>query len=101
MANGNFVSYLRVSTQQQGASGLGLEAQRQAVASYLNGGSWSLVQEFVEVETGKGSNALDRRPQLKAALALCRKNGATLVIASICSPPPVQPQHPCTELQLD
>jgi len=83
MANGKFVSYLRVSTQQQGASGLGLEAQRQAVVGYLNGGSWSLVQEFVEIETGKGSNALDRRPQLRAALALCRKTGATLVIAKL------------------
>ena len=45
MANGKFVSYLRVSTARQGASGLGLEAQRAAVTGYLNGGNWKLVQE--------------------------------------------------------
>jgi DNA invertase Pin-like site-specific DNA recombinase len=49
--------------------------------NYLNGGDWELIQEFVEVETGKGSDALDRRPQLKAALALCKKQKATLLIA--------------------
>jgi DNA invertase Pin-like site-specific DNA recombinase len=53
MAYDKFVSYLRVSTARQGISGLGLEAQRDAVASYLNGGKWSLVQEVVEVESGK------------------------------------------------
>lgn len=50
MANGDFVSYLRVSTSKQGASGLGLEAQREAVKGYLNGGDWRIVDEFVEVE---------------------------------------------------
>jgi DNA invertase Pin-like site-specific DNA recombinase len=53
MAAGRFVSYLRVSTAKQGHSGLGLEAQRQAVADYLNGGSWQLVTEVVEIESGK------------------------------------------------
>ena len=83
MANGKFVAYYRVSTQQQGASGLGLEAQRAAVAKYLNGGAWELVGEFQEVETGKGANALAKRPQLRAALEACRKSGATLLIAKL------------------
>ena len=79
MANGKFVSYLRVSTARQGASGLGLEAQRAAVTGYLNGGRWTLVQEIVEVESGKRND----RPSLAAALRLCRKNKATLVIAKL------------------
>ena len=53
MAKGKFVSYLRVSTARQGRSGLGLEAQRQAVEDFLNGGKWQLVKEFVEIESGK------------------------------------------------
>ncbi|WP_305074379.1 recombinase family protein [Propionivibrio sp.] len=83
MANGKFVGYYRVSTQKQGASGLGLEAQREAVSRFLNGGSWELIAEFQEVETGKGANALEKRPQLKAALSACRKEGATLLIAKL------------------
>jgi DNA invertase Pin-like site-specific DNA recombinase len=79
MANGKFVSYLRVSTKKQGASGLGLEAQREAVANYLNGGSWQLVAELVEVESGGKSE----RPKLVEALALCRNLGATLVVAKL------------------
>ena len=79
MANGKFVSYLRVSTARQGASGLGLEAQRAAVAGYLNGGDWDLVQEVVEVESGKRND----RPALADALRLCRKHRATLVIAKL------------------
>ena len=53
MASVKFVSYLRVSTDKQGRSGLGLEAQREAVLRYLNGGQWKLVAEYVEVESGK------------------------------------------------
>lgn len=83
MANGKFVSYLRVSTQKQGTSGLGLEAQQIAVSTFLNGGAWELIAEFQEVETGKGSDALAKRPQLRAALAACKKNGATLIIAKL------------------
>lgn len=79
MAEGKFVSYLRVSTAQQGASGLGLEAQRAAVAGYLNGGRWTLVQELVEVESGKRND----RPALAQALRLCRRHRATLVIAKL------------------
>jgi DNA invertase Pin-like site-specific DNA recombinase len=57
---GKFVAYFRVSTDRQGKSGLGLDAQREAVLNYLNGGFWLLAQEFVEVESGKHSD----RPQL-------------------------------------
>lgn len=83
MASGRFIAYYRVSTQQQGRSGLGLDAQRQTVSAYLNGGAWQLVAEFTEVETGKGSNALDKRPQLRQALEQCRKHKATLLIAKL------------------
>jgi DNA invertase Pin-like site-specific DNA recombinase len=79
MAEGRFISYLRVSTAQQGRSGLGLEAQRQAVADYLNGGRWELIEEFVEVESGKRTD----RAQLAAAMAACRRHRAMLVIAKL------------------
>lgn len=78
-----FVTYYRVSTQRQGASGLGLDAQRQTVAQYLAGGVRTTAGEFVEIETGKGSNALEKRPQLRLALDLCKKTGATLLIAKL------------------
>ena len=83
MANGKYIAYYRVSTQKQGASGLGLEAQQAAVAQYLNGGEWELAAEFVETETGKGADALTKRPQLRAALEACRKCGARLLIAKL------------------
>jgi DNA invertase Pin-like site-specific DNA recombinase len=76
---GKFIAYFRVSTDKQGKSGLGLEAQRKAVLDYLNGGRWELVQQFVEVESGKHSG----RPQLGAALAACKKHRARLVIAKL------------------
>jgi DNA invertase Pin-like site-specific DNA recombinase len=79
MAKGKFVSYLRVSTDKQGRSGLGLEAQREAVTSYLNGGRWTLVAEYVETESGKRAD----RPKLKAALAHAKAIGATLVFAKL------------------
>jgi DNA invertase Pin-like site-specific DNA recombinase len=79
MAQGRFVSYLRVSTDRQGKSGLGLEAQRKAVEDFLNGGSWKLIDEFIEVESGKR----DDRPKLAEALARCRLHNATLVIAKL------------------
>jgi DNA invertase Pin-like site-specific DNA recombinase len=77
--NQKFVSYLRVSTDRQGASGLGLEAQRKAVLDYLNGGRWTLVAEFVETESGAKTD----RPKLADALALARAHGAKLVIAKL------------------
>jgi DNA invertase Pin-like site-specific DNA recombinase len=79
MAKGAFISYLRVSTARQGASGLGLEAQRKAVMDHLNGGRWDLIAECVEVESGKRSD----RPKLAEALRLCRLHNATLIIAKI------------------
>ena len=79
MPRGKYVTYLRVSTTKQGASGLGLEAQRKAVAAFLNGGSWTVLQEFVEIESGKN----EARPKLAEALALCRIHNATLVIAKL------------------
>ena len=78
-----FVAYYRVSTIKQGHSGLGLEAQHAAVAAYLNNSSGGLIDEFTETETGKGANALDTRPQLRAALEACRKHRATLIIAKL------------------
>jgi DNA invertase Pin-like site-specific DNA recombinase len=77
---GKFVSYLRVSTKRQGESGLGVEAQREAVTAYLNGGRWRLVEEFVEVESGKRD---DNRPELEKAFAACRVYNAKLVIAKL------------------
>jgi DNA invertase Pin-like site-specific DNA recombinase len=74
-----FVAYYRVSTAKQGASGLGLEAQQEAVHAYLNGGGWKLVDEFTEVESGKKND----RPELANALAAARAHGATLVIAKL------------------
>jgi len=76
---GRFVAYYRVITEKQGQSGLGLEAQRQAVMNYLNGGSWKLVAEHIEVESGK-RNA---RPELEKALAACRRHKAKLCIAKL------------------
>ena len=67
------ITYIRVSTSQQGRSGLGIEAQRQTLENFARAEGFSVAREFVEVETGKGSDALDRRPQLKAALAAARK----------------------------
>lgn len=80
MANsGKFIAYYRVSTKRQGRSGLGLEAQRQAVAAYLNGGDWSIVAEFTEVETGKRAD----RPELDKALAAARLHRAALVVSKV------------------
>jgi DNA invertase Pin-like site-specific DNA recombinase len=79
MATGKFVSYIRVSTAKQGASGLGMEAQKEAISRYLNGGSWELLSEFVEVESGKKAD----RPELTKALQHCQMTGATLVIAKL------------------
>lgn len=75
--NDQYVAYLRVSTQKQGFSGLGLEAQREIIHNHLH--DTNLIAEFVEVESGRKSD----RPKLKEALALCRKDGATLIVAKL------------------
>ncbi len=77
--NGTYVGYYRVSTDRQGRSGLGLDAQRSAVAGYLDGGNWTLLDTFTEVESGRRND----RPELAKALDLCRRRKATLVIAKL------------------
>ncbi|AOX20715.1 recombinase family protein [Kozakia baliensis] len=79
MADGRFVAYYRVSTERQGKSGLGLDAQKKAVADYLNGGDWSLVGEFTDIESGKNNE----RPGLAQAIERAKLTGATLVIAKL------------------
>src|SRR6478672_11468001 len=77
--SGRYVAYYRVSTARQGRSGLGLDAQRQAVGEHLNGGNWKLVGEYTEVESGKRSD----RPKLAEALKACRLQGTKLIIAKL------------------
>lgn len=77
--NGKFVTYYRVSTDSQGITGLGMEAQRKAVETYLNGGKWEVIGEFEEVESGKRAD----RPELMKAVALAKATGAKLLIAKL------------------
>ena len=79
LTTGKFVAYFRVSTDRQGKSGLGLDAQRKAVMDYLNGGSWQLVDEYTEVESGKRND----RPELADALEACKRQKTKLVIAKL------------------
>ena len=78
-SHGKFIAYYRVSTSRQGRSGLGLEAQRAAVANYLNGGDWQIVGEFTEVESGKRSD----RPELDKALAAARLHRCPLIVSKV------------------
>jgi len=73
------VAYYRVSTAKQGINGLGMDAQRDAVANYLKGRDGKLIAEFAEVESGKRN----QRQEMEKAIALCRKEGATLLIAKL------------------
>ena len=73
------VAYYRVSSQKQGRSGLGLEAQRKAVAAFASAEGFEIIAEYTEIETGKGADALDRRPELKAALKVAKKAKASVV----------------------
>jgi DNA invertase Pin-like site-specific DNA recombinase len=77
------ISYLRVSTNQQGKSGLGLGAQRDAIARFADAEGLEVDAEFVEVETAKGSDALERRPVLRAAMEQARKLKASIVVAKL------------------
>src|SRR4051812_15362500 len=77
------IAYYRVSTQRQGRSGLGLEAQRTAVARFGEAEGITIAGEFTEVETGKGADALDRRPQLASALATARQQRCPVLVAKL------------------
>ena len=77
------IAYARVSTARQGRSGLGLEAQQAALARFAKAEGFDLVETFVEVGTGKGADALDRRPQLQAALKLARQHKAPIIVAKL------------------
>jgi DNA invertase Pin-like site-specific DNA recombinase len=77
------VGYYRVSTGRQGRSGLGLEAQKAAVAAFAKAEGYELAQEFTEVETGKGADAFERRPELAAALAAARKRRCSIIVAKL------------------
>jgi DNA invertase Pin-like site-specific DNA recombinase len=77
-----YVAYYRVSTDKQGRSGLGLEAQKATVERFVGPGD-EIVAEYVEVETGKGRDAFSKRPRLAAAVAECRRSKAKLLIAKL------------------
>lgn len=77
------IAYIRVSTARQGKSGLGIEAQREAIARFVAVEGLELAGEYVEVETGKGADALDRRPVLREALAQARKAKVAVVVAKL------------------
>ena len=79
----SFISYCRVSTGRQGKSGLGLDAQRAAIARFAAAEGYAVAAEFIEVESGKGHDALDRRPRLAAALARARKRHCPVVVAKL------------------
>ena len=80
---GRVVAYYRVSTKQQHRSGLGLEAQRAAVARFAVAEGMTIIAEYVEVETGKGADALDRRPQLGAALSAARSARCSVLVSKL------------------
>lgn len=77
------IAYLRVSTAKQGRSGLGLEAQREATRQFAEREGFTLIDERVEIQSGKGADALDRRPELAAALKDARKAGAHILVAKL------------------
>lgn len=83
MSGKSLVGYVRVSTAQQGRSGLGLEAQKEALGRFATSEGFTLGRVFVEVETGKGADALDRRPQLTAALSEARRQRCSVAVAKL------------------
>ena len=83
MTNRVAIAYFRVSTKRQGRSGLGLDAQREAVIQFAKAQGYSLISEFTEVETGKGGDALDTRPQLAAAIRDAKLRNCPVLIAKL------------------
>jgi DNA invertase Pin-like site-specific DNA recombinase len=77
------VAYIRVSTARQGRSGLGLEAQQAAIARFCEAEGFEIAREHVEVETGKGADALERRPELAAALAEAKRRKCPVLVAKL------------------
>jgi DNA invertase Pin-like site-specific DNA recombinase len=77
------IAYIRVSTQKQGKSGLGLEAQAAQIAAFAAAEGFEIIDTLVEIETGKGADALDTRPQLATALEIARLTGSTVVVAKL------------------
>jgi DNA invertase Pin-like site-specific DNA recombinase len=77
------IAYLRVSTQRQQRSGLGIEAQRSAIARFAEAEGFTIIAEYVEAETGKGADALDRRPQLAAALGAAKAAKCSVVVSKL------------------
>jgi DNA invertase Pin-like site-specific DNA recombinase len=77
------VAYLRVSTKQQGRSGLGIEAQEAAIAKFVADEGLSILATYTEVETAKGTDALDRRPKLAAALSHARRAQCCVIVAKL------------------
>ena len=77
------VAYHRVSTAGQGRSGLGLDAQRAVVQAFAKAEGFDIVAEFTEVESGKGSDALERRPELKAALKAAKRLKCEVAVAKL------------------
>ena len=83
MLSAKVIAYVRVSTQKQGKSGLGLEAQRAAIARFAASEGLEIIGEFTEIESGKGADALARRPQLVAALKAAKKAKCAIVVAKL------------------
>lgn len=77
------IAYIRVSTDRQGKSGLGLEAQKSAIDQFAKIECYEILDFFIEVETAKGADALDRRPQLNEALAAAKSMGAPIIVAKL------------------
>jgi DNA invertase Pin-like site-specific DNA recombinase len=77
------VSYLRVSTQQQGNSGHGIDAQREACRRFAADNGFEIIAEHVEIQTGKGADALDRRPELAKALSTARKHKTAVLVSKL------------------
>jgi DNA invertase Pin-like site-specific DNA recombinase len=77
------IAYVRVSTQGQGRSGLGLEAQREAIARFAEAEGFAVAVTFTEVETGKGADALERRPKLAAAIKAARKLKGPVIVSKL------------------